>query len=151
MELGFFTIWPIVFALLVGAVGQEMQVVSVKTAPATTTVTQQQAAAEAAKTTETPVITGEKETVLAKCLTAGGAKFYGAYWCPHCVEQKKLLGDALSLITYVECDAKGTNPNPEACKAAGIQGYPTWQMPGKPDLTGSQSFGQLAVWSGCGY
>jgi hypothetical protein len=155
MELGFFTIWPIVFALLFGAVGQEMQTVSVKSSTPATTVAGQPAATTAAATTtpvaETPVVTGAKETGLAKCLTAGGAKFFGAYWCPHCAEQKKLLGDTLSLITYVECDAKGTNPNPEACKAAGIQGYPTWKMAGKQDLTGSQSFTQLAAWSGCSY
>jgi len=24
------------------------------------------------------------ELALAECLTESGAKFYGAYWCPHC-------------------------------------------------------------------
>jgi thiol-disulfide isomerase/thioredoxin len=26
----------------------------------------------------------------AKCLTDNGAKFYGAFWCPHCQAQKKM-------------------------------------------------------------
>ncbi|MFQ5851026.1 MAG: vitamin K epoxide reductase family protein [Candidatus Binatia bacterium] len=29
---------------------------------------------------------------LAEHLTKGGAKFYGAYWCPHCENQKRIFG-----------------------------------------------------------
>ncbi len=142
MELGFFTIWPVIIGLLFGAVSQELQIVSVQgSTPVMDSQTSQTVTVEA----------GEKETQLARCLTAGGAKFYGAYWCPHCSEQKEVLGSALSLIDYVECDAKGTDPDPEACLAAGIEGYPTWQMPGKPDITGKQTFTELAAWSGCSY
>jgi thiol-disulfide isomerase/thioredoxin len=28
----------------------------------------------------------------AECLKSKGAVFYGAFWCPHCQDQKKLFG-----------------------------------------------------------
>ena len=39
----------------------------------------------------------------AVCLEQKGAKFYGAYWCPHCLEQKALFKGAKSSLPYVEC------------------------------------------------
>ncbi len=75
---------------------------------------------------------GAAEVALAKHLTASGAKMYGAFWCPHCYEQKQLLGkEAVAEITYVECDSAGKNPQPDACTTAGVQSYPTWEIKGK--------------------
>ena len=68
---------------------------------------------------------------LAKFMTAQGMVMYGAYWCPHCQEQKKDFGDALQYITYVECDPKGENANPDACAAKNITAYPTWIYQGQ--------------------
>lgn len=80
---------------------------------------------------------------LAKFLSEKGAVMYGAYWCPHCQDQKKLFGDAVKYIDYVECDAKGPNANPDECVAQGIDGYPTWIYQGKK-FSGTQSLADLA-------
>jgi uncharacterized membrane protein len=75
------------------------------------------------------------EEELATHLTKKGAKMYGSYWCPHCFEQKQLFGKtAWDKVSYVECaaDAK-KNPQPQVCAAAGIKGYPTWVIDGKPN------------------
>lgn len=75
---------------------------------------------------------GNAEMALARHLAEVGAKNYGAYWCPHCHEQKELFGQqAFALIDYVECDPKGKNARPQMCKAAGVAGYPTWQINGQ--------------------
>lgn len=88
---------------------------------------------------------------LAACLSDKGAKLYGAYWCSHCNSQKAMFGDGLVNLNYVECDAGGSNGNPDACIAAGIEAYPTWQKPGSTPLVGVQRLESLAVWSGCPY
>jgi uncharacterized membrane protein/glutaredoxin len=77
-------------------------------------------------------VSGEAEIALAKHLTATGAKMYGAFWCPHCYEQKQLLGEkAVEEMTYIECAAEGKNPQPDVCTAAKIQSFPTWEINGK--------------------
>jgi len=64
------------------------------------------------------------------CLAESGAKMYGAYWCPHCADQKEAMGKSFSLFDdlggYVECDPKGKDAQPSLCKEKGITGYPTW-------------------------
>lgn len=60
----------------------------------------------------------------AKYLTEKGVVMYGAYWCSHCQNQKKVFGDAFQYITYVECTQE-----PKRCLAAGVKGYPTWTIP----------------------
>jgi uncharacterized membrane protein/glutaredoxin len=80
---------------------------------------------------------------LAQHLTATNAKMYGAYWCSHCAEQKQIFGDAQKLIPYVECDAKGTNPQTQLCQQKGITGFPTWEIDGKM-LSGRRSLDELA-------
>ena len=86
---------------------------------------------------------------IAKCLTEKGVKFYGVYWCPHCSDQKKMFGDDLRYITYVECDPRGANADPAACKAAGVQRYPTWGFPGQENLVGPQEPADLAKKANC--
>lgn len=63
---------------------------------------------------------------LAKYMSDKGMVMYGAYWCPHCQDQKKAFGDAFQYVDYVECDPQGPNANPDECTAKGIDGYPTW-------------------------
>lgn len=98
-----------------------------------------------------PVITtesGAAEIALAQHLTAIGAKKYGAWWCPHCHAQQALFGkQAFQYITYVECDEEGVNPQPQACRAAGVQSYPTWELNGEI-YAGVQSLPSLAAASG---
>ena len=66
----------------------------------------------------------------ARCLADRGVKMYGAWWCPHCQEQKEKFGASFEYAPYVECgikgDIKGQNPQ---CKEDGIKHYPTWQFP----------------------
>ena len=33
---------------------------------------------------------------------------YGLYWCPHCIEQKQMFGEAFHYVPYVECAIKGS-------------------------------------------
>ena len=91
---------------------------------------------------------GPAEIALAKHLTQIGAKEYGAFWCPHCHDQKELFGkEAFAEIDYVECDPKGLNARPELCRAANIQGFPTWEIKGQ-FYPGAQSLERLSKLSG---
>lgn len=66
----------------------------------------------------------------AKCLTDRGVKMYGAWWCPHCVEQKEKFAASFEYAPYVECGIKGqTNGQAQVCKDENVKGYPTWQFP----------------------
>ena len=65
----------------------------------------------------------------AKCLGEKGAIFYGAFWCPHCQNQKALFGKSAKLLPYVECSTPDGQGVLQVCKDAGITGYPTWHIP----------------------
>lgn len=81
---------------------------------------------------------------LARHLAASGVKFYGAYWCPHCSDQKALFGQAATLLPYVECDARSPEGQPGVCAAAGIRAFPTWDISGRR-YEGLLSLEQLAA------
>lgn len=87
------------------------------------------------------------EAQLANHLKTSGATMYGAYWCPHCAEQKELFDGASAQIPYVECDASGENPQPQLCQEKGVQGYPTWEINGQL-YPGTRSLDELAQLSG---
>jgi uncharacterized membrane protein len=84
---------------------------------------------------------------LAKHLTATGAKLYGAYWCPHCTDQKEMFGKAVELLPYIECDPRSPIGKPAVCAAAGIRAFPTWDVGGTRH-EGVLSFEELAKLSG---
>lgn len=87
-------------------------------------------------------------TELALHLKKINAKMYGAYWCPYCTRQKEMFGkSAIQSISYIECDPRGENAQPNLCKAAKITGYPTWEIKGK-QYVGVQSLEELAKASG---
>jgi hypothetical protein len=66
----------------------------------------------------------------AKCLKDRHVLMYGAYWCPHCAEQKEKFGASFKYAPYVECGIPGnTRGEQQVCKDAGIQHFPTWQFP----------------------
>lgn len=91
---------------------------------------------------------GESEIALARHLKEIGAKEYVAWWCPHCHSQKQLFGkEAYSYINRVECDPQGKDAQPDLCKAAKIQSFPTWEINGK-QYSGVQSLKDLAQISG---
>lgn len=74
---------------------------------------------------------GGSEVALARHLKDSGAIMYGAYWCPHCQEQKALFGDAARDLPYVECDPNGVNARPDLCEKAGVKAFPTWVIAGQ--------------------
>lgn len=100
---------------------------------------------------------GPAEIGLAQHLKQTGAKMYGAFWCPHCCEQKEFFGkEAVKDFTYVECDPGGKDPQTELCqkvlpeaeKQLGQKaGFPTWEVNGR-FYSGRQTLQQLAQSSG---
>lgn len=69
----------------------------------------------------------ELESV-AQWITQSGAKMYGAWWCPHCQDQKKKFGEAaFKRIDYIEC-AKPDRSQTSVCQSAKIESYPTWEF-----------------------
>ncbi|MGB3136995.1 MAG: protein disulfide isomerase family protein [Nodosilinea sp.] len=87
------------------------------------------------------------EAQLAQHLTATGGVMYGAYWCPHCADQKAMFEAAAAQVPQVECAADGDNPQPELCQQKGIKGYPTWEIDGQL-YPGVQPLDRLAELSG---
>lgn len=85
----------------------------------------------------------------AKCLTEKGVKMYGAYWCPHCQNQKEMFDKSWKHVDYIECSLPNSRSQTSTCKQAGIQSYPTWEFVGGNRLTGELSFDDLSQNSGC--
>ncbi len=66
----------------------------------------------------------------ARCLSARGVKMYGAWWCPHCEEQKEKFRASFEYVPYVECGVKGDmHATSQVCKEQNVHHYPTWQFP----------------------
>lgn len=84
----------------------------------------------------------------AQCLTDAGAKFYGAYWCPHCQNQKTLLGNSKN-IPYIECSTPNGQGQLPVCTDAGITGYPTWVFADGSRLDGERTLEELADKTSC--
>ncbi|MGB3207029.1 MAG: vitamin K epoxide reductase family protein [Crinalium sp.] len=90
----------------------------------------------------------EAEIALASHLTKIGATMYGAWWCPHCHEQKQLFGkEAFKEVNYTECAPDGKNSQTSLCVKTDIKSYPSWQIKGKVE-PGVQSLEELADLSG---
>jgi glutaredoxin len=83
---------------------------------------------------------------LAEHLSRTDAKFYGASWCPHCIEQKELFGSSGRRLPYIECSAGGAGKQTAVCNEAGVKNYPTWVIDGQR-YTGTQSLDALAQYS----
>ncbi len=95
-----------------------------------------------------PAITttsGPAEVALAKHLQDVGAKMYGAYWCPHCFDQKQMFGqEAKKYMPYVECAEDGANSETALCRSVPeVTGFPTWEINGQ-FLAGTQTLETLA-------
>src|SRR5581483_2431850 len=92
-----------------------------------------------------------KYDAFAKCLGEKQLKMYGAYWCPHCQDQKEKFDASFAYVPYVECGIKG-NPRggeTQECKDAGIKQFPTWVFPdGKRDAA-VLSLNDLSQRTGC--
>lgn len=84
----------------------------------------------------------------AQCLTDAGAKFYGAYWCPHCQDQKKLLQNSKK-IPYIECSTPDGQAQVQVCIDAKITSYPTWVFADGSVGDGLQSIEVLVEKTNC--
>ncbi|TAK04818.1 hypothetical protein EPO33_02370 [Patescibacteria group bacterium] len=86
----------------------------------------------------------------ASCLGEKGAKFYGAFWCPHCANQKKLFGKSAKKLPYIECGVAGnTSAQTQVCTDAEVKGYPTWVFADASRLSGEIPLQTLAEKTGC--
>lgn len=91
---------------------------------------------------------GQYDT-FASCIKDSGAKFFGAFWCPHCQEQKALFGKSAKLLPYIECSTPSGDSQTQICKDNDIASYPTWEFPGSGRVTGVLSFAELASSTSC--
>lgn len=62
---------------------------------------------------------------LAQALKTEGAQFYGAFWCPHCQEQKAEFGSSKKYLPYIEC-SNANQTQTQVCIDNKIEGYPSW-------------------------
>ncbi len=91
---------------------------------------------------------GKYDTV-AQCIADSGAKFYGAFWCPHCQATKAMFGKSAKLLPYIECSKPDGSGQLPMCDELGIKGYPTWVFADGTRLTGELSFDDLAAKTSC--
>lgn len=122
MKTKFFIIFTVAVVLIVGGIGVYLNKVSVKDS--------------------------SKLDGFAQCLSDSGAKFYGAFWCSHCQNQKKLFGSSKQYLPYVEC-SNLDNTQTQICKDQKIEGYPTWTFADGSELSGEQSLQTLADKTQC--
>ncbi len=85
----------------------------------------------------------------AQCISDSGATFYGAFWCPHCQEQKRMFGKSAKLLPYVECSEPNGKGQLSVCTDAGVTGYPTWQFADGSKKGGRLDFEELATATNC--
>lgn len=84
-----------------------------------------------------------------QCLKAKGAVFYGAFWCPHCQNQKAMFGKSVKYLPYVECSTPDGKGMLAFCQEKGVKGYPTWMFPDGSILEGEIPLETLAEKTAC--
>lgn len=98
------------------------------------------------------VVIGNKPSIyeeFAQCTAESGATFFGAFWCPHCLEQKRLFGKAADALPYVECSTPDRSGQTEACVEAGIESYPTWEFANGDRYPGVLSLEAISALTSC--
>lgn len=87
----------------------------------------------------------------AHCLANKQVSMYGAFWCPHCADQKKEFGGSFGYVHYVECAIPGKplGTQSDACRAMQIQRYPTWIFSDGNRVEAVLSLEQLSQRTGC--
>lgn len=87
----------------------------------------------------------------ARCLTQKGVKMYGAYWCPHCSDQKAMFDASFKFAPYIECGVQGTTSKiSDVCTDAAIKHFPTWQFPPTGErVEGAIPLEDLSLRTGC--
>ena len=87
----------------------------------------------------------------AQCLAKKQVVMYGAFWCPHCADQKKEFGSSFRYVHYVECAVAGQPPNVQApaCRDMQIRKYPTWVFPDGERVEANLTLEKLSEKTGC--
>jgi thiol-disulfide isomerase/thioredoxin len=85
----------------------------------------------------------------AQCLKDKGATFYGAFWCPHCQNTKRMFGRSAKLLPYVECSTPDGKGQIQICADKKIESYPTWVFADGSRLNGEVTLQQLAEKTSC--
>ncbi len=80
----------------------------------------------------------------AQCLAQKKITMYGAYWCPHCQNEKRAFGSSWEYVPYVECTEET-----QKCIDQKIQRYPTWIFPDGKRFEGEMGVEKLSQESGC--
>ncbi|MDZ4850954.1 MAG: tandem-95 repeat protein [Pirellulaceae bacterium] len=83
----------------------------------------------------------------AKSLRDAGVIFFGADWCPNCIQQKKLFEDGSQFLNFVEVTNPDRTPNTRG-NTEGVFTYPTWQFQNGSRQTGVLSLAQISSSSG---
>jgi hypothetical protein len=86
----------------------------------------------------------------AQCLSARQARMYGAYWCPHCADQKEMFGRSFRYVAYVECGVPGSRDEAKSCIDVGVKHFPTWQFSDGERREGTLPLQALSEKTGCG-
>ena len=74
---------------------------------------------------------------------------YGAYWCPHCADQKAMFEASFKYVPYVECGVPGSRDEAQVCKDAGIKHFPTWEFADGERREGTLTLQSLGTKTGC--
>jgi hypothetical protein len=85
----------------------------------------------------------------ATCLKKKGTIFYGAFWCQHCQNQKRIFGRSQKLLPYIECSTPDGKGQLSSCAEKGVKGYPTWQFANGEKIEGEMTLQALAEKTGC--
>lgn len=86
--------------------------------------------------------------IFTKCLSDKGIKLYGAFWCSHCQNQKKIFGDSVKNINYIECSTPDKKLT-DACNQAGVNSFPTWEFQDGEKISGELTLQEISDNSGC--
>lgn len=85
----------------------------------------------------------------ATCVADSGATFYGAFWCPHCLDQKRDFGNSAKLLPYEECSTPNRQGQLQVCIDEGIESYPTWEFADGERLSGYTPMDVIAERTSC--
>ena len=85
----------------------------------------------------------------ASCINDSGATFFGAFWCPHCQNQKAMFGSSAKLLPYVECSTPDGKSQLPLCTDADVTGYPTWEFADGTRESGEVSLERLSEKTNC--
>jgi disulfide bond formation protein DsbB len=90
-----------------------------------------------------------KYDTLAQCIDHTSTTFYGAFWCPHCAEQKTKFGTGAQYLPYIECSLPSGSGQTQVCIDNNVKNYPTWVFPDGSRLVGVQTPSTLSQKTGC--